>query len=250
MLGKKAERSLQKEKRSSQKERLSPQKQTFSSRQVNAIVLAEGVARFCVLLPILTTGVWRGRGLGIFTAACLAGCLVTGLLERCMWAEDTFFHTLFYTQGRRLTLVSYAAVFWFFLAQIPVMLRMASEIMLYYIKLVPADGILKYSFFFLPFLISSALNAFFYMRRIYLRLYGEGIGCCGALQRTWILRIRDWIWWVLVLAACALAAGFRDRYAMAGFYCAYNWQLMVCVFLLLWIFSVFRKKKGKRDCGY
>ena len=221
----------------------------ISARQLNALVLAEGVSKFCVLLPILTAGGWKGIGLGLFTAACLAGCFVTGLLERFMWAEDTFFHTLFYVYGRKVTLVSYFAVFWFFMAQIPVMLRISSEIMLHYFRIVPGDQLLKYSFFFLPFLISSALNALFYMRRVFVRLYKEGTGCCRALQKAWILNVRDWLWWGLVLLVCVLAIGFRDRYAMAGFYCAYNWQLMSALFLLFWIFFLFRKRHMSSNRG-
>ncbi len=214
----------------------------ISARQVNALILAEGISKFCVLLPILTTGAWRGRGLGLFTAACIAGCFVTSLLERCMWAEDTFFHTVFYNYGRKATLALYFAAFWFFLAQIPVMLRISAEIMLHYFRVVSGDGILKYSFFFLPFLISSALNALFYMRKIFIRLYREGVSCCKAMQKTWILNIRDWVWWGLVLLALVLALGFRDRYAMAGFYCAYNWQIMAGFFLLSWVVATVRRR--------
>ncbi len=214
----------------------------ISARQINALILAEGISKFCVLLPILTIGIWRGRGLGLFTAACAAGCLITSFLERCMWAEETLFQTVYYNYGRKTVLALYFALFWFFLAQIPVMLRISAGIMLHYFRAVSGDGILKYSFFFLPFLISCALNTLFYMRKLYIRLYKEGVNCCKALQKTWILNIRDWLWWGLVLLVLALALGFRDQYSVAGFYCAYNWQVMCGFFLAAWLAAAVRRK--------
>lgn len=225
-----------------------PRREKITARQVNALLMAEGISKFCILLPILVTGNWRGRALGIFTAACLAGCFVAAFAERWMWAEDTCYHTLLYTHGRKIALAVYAALFWFFIAQIIVMLRLAAEVLLYYFGMTAREGMLVYSFIFLPFLISSGLNALFYVRRLFLRLYQEGTECSPLLQRDWIFRIRDWIWWAMVVLLCAMAAGFRDRYSLAGFYCAYNWEIMAALFVLFWIFSAFRKKNAKRDC--
>lgn len=212
-----------------------------SGWQVKALLLAEGVSQLLVVFSILEEGTWNRYG--SFAAACLAGCLVTVPVAGSMWAEDAFYHTVLYAYGRTAAFTMYAAAFWLFLSQIPVMLRLLAEVMLQELGFLDEGG---GSFpgtvlLFLPFLISSAVNALFYLRKVFLRLYQEGAVCCRALRQPWIRNMRDFFWWALVAFACVLAAGFRDRYSAAGFYCAYNWLILPSFFVLLTAACLCRK---------
>ena len=150
----------------------------FASWQIHVLVGAENAAKFCVLLPLLTEEVWRGRGLGVFTVFCLLGCLVNGFLERILWKEELLFSELWRMNGRKLVLTVYFGLFCFFLAQASVMIRLSGEVMLHYVRDTASEGLLydfretggsmifRYSFFFLPLLVSSACNSLIYMRKL------------------------------------------------------------------------------------
>ena len=96
----------------------------ITSRQVNALVLAENLAKLCIMLPLLINGVWQGRALGVFVFSCLLGAFALGLCERWMWAEDTFFHTVLYKWEIKAVFAMYGALLFFFMAQVPVMIRL------------------------------------------------------------------------------------------------------------------------------
>lgn len=197
-------------------------RERMAAWQIHILVGAENAARFCVLLPILTERTWTGRGLGIFTAFCLAGCLIGGLLERLLWNEEQLFAVILHMGGRKAAMTVYFGLFWFFLAQAPVMLRLAGEVMVYCFRERTRLGLL----FFFPFLISSACNSIIYVRKIFVRLYTEGPKGWNALGKDWFFRSREPVWWGLVFAVVVLALAFTDQFALAGFYCAYNWQVM------------------------
>lgn len=213
----------------------------FASWQIHVLVGAENAAKFCVLLPLLTEEVWRGRGLGVFTVFCLLGCLVNGFLERILWKEELLFSELWRMNGRKLVLTVYFGLFCFFLAQDSVMIRLSGEVMLHYVRDTASEGLLydfretggsmifRYSFFFLPLLVSSACNSLIYMRKLFRRLYEESVKGWKALQKDWVIRGRDVVWWGFVFLSIVLALAFRDRFALAGFFCAYNWQALAAV---------------------
>lgn len=225
-------------------------------KRAAVLTAAENITKFCVLFPVLARGAWQGRSLGIFTAACLAASFAVLFLERRMWAEDEVFRRLVRSWGRKPALLLETFAFWFFLAQAPVMLRFAGEILRYSMENAAGSSLLRaageaqdygffrYSFFFLPFLISSSWNSMCYMRRIYLRLHMEGAQCHPALRQSWYYRLREVIWWAIVFLAVVLAVSFRDGYSAAGFYCAYNWELIPGFLAAACIFALCRRLGG------
>ena len=231
----------------------------ITSRQVNALVLAENLAKLCIMLPLLINGVWQGRALGVFVFFCLLGAFALGLCERWMWAEDTFFHTVLYKWEIKAVFAMYGALLFFFMAQVPVMIRLSAEVLSACFGY--GKGLGRYDIFFLPFLISSAFNSFFYMRKAYLRIWwcteklgGElpdfaGIGQkLGTFFSMW--PFQEWVWWGAVFVLCTSAFGFRDKFCAVGFYCAYLWEILPLTLVFFCIFFVFLKKWGKRDCRY
>lgn len=191
-------------------------------RQMNMLRMAEGVSRFGAVMPLLLKSGLTGRRLGIFTASCAAGALITSLAERRMKGGGCRAAA----GGKYSGTAAQIAVFWLFAAQVPATLYFAADIMAFYRAGAP-DGVYPaYAFLFLPFLISAFANALFRLRRSFMRLYRSGWHRCGAAAG-------ELLWGLFAASLTTLAAGFRDRYAAAGFYCAYGWQALPGLLLLI-----------------
>ncbi len=234
----------------------------------NALLAVEGFARFAVLLPLLRMGGWSKAGFGVLTIACIFWC------GFCVWAEKklrqegaAFLETIRCGSGGAYLTVCLAFV-WFFTAQESVFLYLALW-MVRRIQAMTGGGPAAWdAFVLLPALTLVVVNSGFALRSFCARVWREmmmryelyhaahrmenasGSGEHFRMAQSIWERCggANVLWWAAAFAAVSMAMGYRDEYCAAGFYLAYNWQLLASFAALLCVFFTVRKNCGKRDC--
>lgn len=238
----------------------------------DVLLAVEGFARFAVLLPLLRMGGWTKAGFGVLTAACIFWC------GFCVWAEKklrqertAFFETIGCGSGGAYLSVCFAFV-WFFTAQESVFLYLALWMVRRIWAMTGGGPAAWDAFVLLPALTLVVVNSGFGLRSFCARVWRElltryeryhaahrmenasGSGehfrmaqriVQSILKRSGGVNI---LWWAAALAAVSMALGYRDEYCAAGFYLAYNWQLLASFAALLCVFFTVRKNCEKRDC--
>ncbi|MFR8548432.1 MAG: hypothetical protein ACLVEV_07415 [Lachnospiraceae bacterium] len=204
------------------------------------LLAAEGFARFAVLFALVRAGGWTKPGLGVLTMGCIVWCALSVWMEKLLWQEEQTFAALLKAGGRGVYLTVCLSAVWFFTAQISVFFYFCLRMVLHLWEMLCGRGAAWGSLVLLPVLTAVVGNSLLYLRSLCARLWRELHGAYTA----WNL-----LWWAMALAAFAMAVGYRDEYCAAGFYLAYNWQLLMSFLGLLCVFFTVRKKYGKRDCG-
>ena len=224
--------------------RVGIQSESRTLQRENALLAVEGFARFAVLLPLLRMGGWTKAGFGVLTIACIFWC------GFCVWAEKklrrqgaVFFETIRCGSSGVYLSVCLAFV-WFFTAQESVFLYLALWMVRRIWAMTGGGPAAWDAFVLLPALTLVVVNSGFGLRSFCARVWQELLGQ-SILERCGGVNI---LWWAAALAAVSMAFGYRDEYCAAGFYLAYNWQLLASFAALLCVFFTVRKNCGKRDC--
>lgn len=224
--------------------RIGIQSECRALQREDVLLAVEGFARFAVLLPLLRMGGWTKAGFGILTAVCIFWC------GFCVWAEKklrqegtAFFGTIGCGSGGAYLSVCFTFV-WFFTAQESVFLYLALWMVRRIWAMTGGGPAAWDAFVLLPALTLVVVNSGFGLRSLCARVWRELLGQ-SILERCGGVNI---LWWAAALAVVSMAMGYRDEYCAAGFYLAYNWQLLASFAALLCVIFTVRKNCGKRDC--
>lgn len=231
------------------------------------LLAAEGFARFAALLPLFRVGGWTKTGFGILTAACLFWCGFGVWVQKKLRQEGESFFAALSSRSSGVCLTVCLAFVSFFTAQASVFLYLALWMVRRIWEMAGGGTAAWDAFLLLPALTLVVVNSGFCLRGFCVRawqevtvLWGTYRAAGGTSEDTGkeaqrVKRVigqsfggEDLLWWAAALAAAAMAAGYRDEYCAAGFYLAYNWQLLASFAALLCVFFTVRKNCGKRDC--
>lgn len=222
----------------------------------NALLAVEAFSRFAVLLPLLRMGGWTKAGFGILTIACIFWCCFCVWMEKKLRQEEAFFEMI-RCGGRGVYLTVCLAFVWFFTAQESVFLYLALWMVRRIWKMADGGPAAWDAFVLLPALTLVVVNSGFCLRSFCARVWQEVLiryelyAAAHRMKNVPGSRGNEGaniLWWAAAFAAVSMAFGYRDEYCAAGFYLAYNWQLLASFAALLCVIFTVRKNCGKRDC--
>lgn len=192
-------------------------------------LLLEGITKFCVLFLLFPGKEQQNFRLGIYMAFCMVWCVLAGLLELSLQKENVPVFRFLRIRTGTAGLLVYTAVFWFFFFQ--------GAVFGYFLIASVRPDLRK--LMLLPGLFVAVLHSVFCMRRSFLilcRANGKNVEPPAAIR---ILR------GTVAVLFLATSAGFGGSVPAAGFYLAYNCQILLTVFLAADLSYFFRRLRRR-----
>lgn len=200
-------------------------------------LLLEGITKFCVLFLLFPGKEQQNFRLGIYIASCMGWCVLAGLLELCLQKENIPMFRFLRIRTGTAGLLVYTAVFWFFFFQ--------GAVFGYFLIAAVRPDLRK--LILLPGLLVTVLHSVFCLRhsfRILCRANGKNVETHTAIR---ILR------GTVAVLFLATSSGFGGSVPAAGFYLAYNCQILLTAFLaadLSYFFRMVRRRNVWNDTGF
>lgn len=202
------------------------------------LLLVQGITKFLAVFSLWRLGYAELTGgrteLALAAVFGVVWCILNEVLERRLLNERAFYERTVKRWKEGGAAAVYCVLIWFFIAQISVFLRFSYVSLLDIRNLISGGDGSWISIPGLPALTAVAVSSGLTLRTL-----------CGRLWEKWLRQYvtANLFWWTAALLALTMAAGYRDAYAAAGFYFAYNWQILLSGAS---VYAVLSAKSGKK----